>query len=89
MDPNATLKAILSATDKHTARELCEYLAEWLRNGGFAPTIPTGTRYWPGAGTGYAILSPASDNGEKWEFVRYNARGNRAEAWTLPAKVQE
>lgn len=86
MDPNATLRMILAATDKHEAREYCEYLAEWLRKGGFAPTVPAGTKFWPGTGTGYAVLSPASDNRERWEFVRYNARGNRAEAWTLPVE---
>jgi hypothetical protein len=89
MDPQATLAMILKATDVAEAREYCEYLAEWLRNGGFAPTVPVGTKYWPGTRTGYAILSPASDNGERWEFVRYNARGNRAEAWALPTEPRQ
>jgi hypothetical protein len=88
MDPNATLEAIFDSDNPQDATEYCEYLADWLRKGGFAPTVKKGRKYWPGTRTDYAILSPAGSAFEglevnKWYFVRYNFSGVRTDSWAL------
>jgi len=88
MDPNETLRLILASTDKDEAQEHCQNLADWLRSGGFKPTVPAGTLYWPGTGTRYAVLSPMSDNNYTWEFVLYGHDGSRTESWRLPVEGQ-
>lgn len=88
MDPSKCLADILSATDVSEAIELCEALATWLRNGGFIPTVPPNTKYWPGTDTDFAILSPGYDTNYKWLFIRYHpSTGKRVESWVLPEKV--
>jgi hypothetical protein len=88
MDPNATLEAIFDSNDIDTAIEYCEYLADWLRKGGFVPTVKKGHEFWAGTNTPYAILNPIGTNFEgltanRWHFVRYNSAGERVEAWIL------
>jgi len=87
MDPQACLKLILECTDKVRASEHCEDLACWLRRGGFRPVVLTGTRYWPGTGTGYRLLSPAYDTDNRWMFARYDGKGCRVESWILPEQI--
>ena len=45
MDPNTMLLSILRASDKAEAANACDDLWNWLTRGGYAPTVPAGTRY--------------------------------------------
>lgn len=82
MDPQETLRLMLTAQTAAEAEEYGAYLAEWLRKGGFAPHVPKGTKYWPGTNTPYALLSPLK-GGDIWTFVHYDRRGNVRETWPL------
>ena len=84
MDPNATLLRILNAADKDEAKMACDDLWNWLTRGGYAPTVPAGTRYWPGTGTSYGILSPAPFSDTTWVFVLYDTSGERVAEYALP-----
>lgn len=85
MDPNECLRLMLAATTAGEASEHGDNLRSWLRNGGFAPEAPS--RYWPGTGTPFAVLSPGPDNGHKWQFVVYAPNGKCIERWTLPPRA--
>jgi hypothetical protein len=87
MDPNTALRNALTASSPEAFTEACEALAGWLRAGGFRPSMAAVAdvlRYYPGTGTPWRVLSPAGDNDNRWELVRYNTHtGARVEAFGL------
>ncbi len=92
MDPNAWLARIITAAaadDRDEFSAACEDLAEWLRKGGFPPTIPEGMRYIPGTGTAWMILSPTpADPG--WWLVHCGPWGGHLGKYRLdpPARAR-
>lgn len=84
MDPNACLARLIAAAkenrDEYVAA--CEDLADWLRRGGFAPTVPEGTKYIPGTNTAWSLVSPADDQYKVWTLVRYG-NGRALESFAL------
>jgi hypothetical protein len=97
MDPNACLARILAAaavTSRTLSRdelddlrreftEACEDLADWLRRGGFKPTIPADMRWIPGTGTRWSVLSPGTTTHGRWVLRHYDCRGNTQESFVL------
>ena len=98
MDPQAALQRIIDAVkikDVVEARmefsEACNDLANWLRSGGFAPTVPTGTQYISGTGTPWGLFPPdwMATSTRKvgfstWTLRRYNSyNGDRLEVFAL------
>lgn len=79
MDAQACLARIIDAArdnDRDEYIAACEDLAEWLGSGGFAPVVPVGTRYIPGTGTPWALLSPVCGV-PTWVLVRYGLNGRQ------------
>jgi hypothetical protein len=86
MDPNACLARIIEAskgTDRTEYACACEELADWLRRGGFKPTIPADMRWIPGTGTRWSVLSPGTTTHGRWVLRHYDCRGNTQESFVL------
>jgi hypothetical protein len=97
MDPNACLARILAAvsvTSRTLSRdemddlrrefaEACADLADWLRRGGFKPTLPADMRWIPGTGTRWKVLSPNYDTDGHWVLRHYDYRGETQESFVL------
>ncbi len=87
MDPNETLRIILSTGDRHTFAVACEDLADWLNRGGFKPSIPPDIHYVPGTGTLWSLLSPnVGDDIDVWTLAHYDYNGRRIGTWRLEGK---